>query len=404
MKSRMWHAALLASFAALALHPTAGGAAEVGVTDTEITIGLFAPMSGQLANFGFDPLQAAKMWYEEVNKKGGIHGRKIKVVVEDDKCNPTEVVAVVKKLVTVDNVFILNGGSCTAPVVAAQEFVTREKVPFVMLNAAGDGAVHPPTKYVYGAFGGTQRSVGATLMEFAAKELKAKKVAYFADDNEFGNSNYATAKAVADRLGVQIVTAERLAPGKTTDVTAPMLKARQAQPDVIISAAYPAGTVLLAQKYGEFGMTKIPFVVAVQGIPDPALFAKNVDNDAALSNLYYGSPLNDLTEGPKQQKWINLYKQYYPDRRPTAYMTYGLPAAMAITRAIEKAGRDLTREKFIAAMDQTNFDSEVLAGPSTFGPDRRDGYRSSIFIKFDGKKYTLMPGTYTWNGVDGALK
>lgn len=404
MKPRTWHAAVLASVAALALHPTVGAAAEVGVTDTDITIGLFAPMSGQLANFGFDPLQAAKMWYEEVNKKGGIHGRKIKVVVEDDKCSPTEVVAVVKKLVTVDKVFALNGGSCTAPAVAAQEFVTREKVPFVMLNAAGDGAVQPPTRYVYGAFGGTQRSVGATLMEFAVKELKGKKIAYFADDNEFGNSNFATAKATADRLGVQIVTAERLAPGKTTDVTAPMLKTRQAQPDVIISAAYPAGTVLLAQKYGEFGMTKIPFVIAVQGIPDPAVFAKNVDNDAALANVYYGSPLNDLTDGPKQQRWINLYKQYYPERKPTAFMTYGLPSAMAITRALEKAGKDLTREKFIAAMDQTNFESEVLAGPTVFGPDRRDGYRSSIFVKFDGKKYTLMPSSYTWNGVDGALK
>ena len=184
--------AIVSSLAFFALHPGIGHAAEPGVTDTEITIGLFAPMSGQLANFGFDPLQAAKMWYEEVNKKGGINGRKIKVIVEDDKCNPTEVVAVVKKLVTVDNVFMLNGGSCTAPAVAAQEFVTREKVPFVMLNAAGDGAVMPPTKYVYGAFGGTQRSVGATLMEFAVKELKGKKIAYFADDNEFGNSNYAT--------------------------------------------------------------------------------------------------------------------------------------------------------------------------------------------------------------------
>ena len=401
---KMWSAAFAASVAALAFQPAAGLAADPGVTNNEITIGLFAPMSGQLANFGFDPLQAAKMWYEDVNKKGGINGPKIKTLVEDAKCNPTEAVAVVKKLVTVDNVFLVNGGSCTAAAVAVQEFVTREKVPFVMLNAAGDGAVHPPTKYVYGAFGGTQRSVGATLMEFAVKELKGKKIAYFADDNEFGNANFATAKATADRLGVEIVTAERLSPGKTTDVTAQMLKARQAQPDVIISAAYPAGTVLLVQKYGEYAMSKIPFVIAVQGIPDPVVFAKNVGNDAALANVYYSSPLNDLTEGPKQQKWLAMYKQYYPDRKPTAYMTYGLPAAMAVTRALQKAGRDLTREKFIAAMDTTNFESDVLAGPTVFGPNRRDGYRSSIFIKFDGKNSKLMPGSYTWNGTDGALK
>src|ERR1700753_412418 len=102
---RSW---LLAPVAGLVAHPAR--AADPGITDTEITIGLFAPMSGPLTSFGLDALQAAKMWYEETNKKGGIHGRKIKVVAEDDKCNANEAVAVVKKLVTVDKVFIVHGG------------------------------------------------------------------------------------------------------------------------------------------------------------------------------------------------------------------------------------------------------------------------------------------------------
>ncbi|MBL8663081.1 MAG: ABC transporter substrate-binding protein [Candidatus Odyssella sp.] len=391
--------ALLGAAAMLAAFGPAR-AADPGVTDGEILIGLFAPMSGQLAAFGFDPLQAAKMWYEEVNKKGGIHGRKIKVIVEDDKCTPTEAVTVVKKLATVDKVFLVNGGSCTAAAVAAQEFVTREKIPFVMLNAAGDGGVFPPTRYVFGAFGGTQRTVGATIMEFAIKELKGKKIAFIAHDDDFGNSNWSTAKAVAARMGAEVVAVERIPP-RINDVTAPLLKVRAANPDVIISTAYPAPAVLIAQKYAEFGMTKTPLVQAVQGIPIPAVFAKNVGNDAALVNFYYGSPLNDLTDGPKQQKWIQLYKQYYPDRTPGAFMTYGLPSAMAITRALEKVGKDLTREKFVDAMEATQFDSGVLAGLTAFAKDRRDGYRSSIFIRFDGKTHTLMPGAYSWNGKDG---
>ncbi len=375
-------------------------AADPGITDTEILIGLFAPMSGQLAAFGFDPLQAAKMWYEEINKKGGIHGRKIKVIVEDDKCSPTEVVAVVKKFITVDKVFMVHGGSCTAPSVAAQETVTREKVPYVMLNAAGDSAVIPPTRYVFGAFGGTQRAVGGTIIEFAVKELKAKRIAFISHDDDFGNANTSTAQAVAKRLGVEMVAVERISP-RITDVTAPMLKVREANPDVVITTAYPAPAVLITKKYQEYGMTKVPIVVAVQGIPVPAVFAKNVASDAALANLYYGSPLNDLTDGPKQQKWLQLYKQYYPDRTPGAFMTYGLPSAMAITRALEKAGKDVTRETFIDALETLDFDNEVTAGPTAFAKDRRDAHRASIFIKFDGKTHTLMPGAYFWNGKDG---
>ena len=390
---------LLSSAVALGITGTAR-AADPGITDTEITIGLFAPMSGQLAAFGLDALQAAKMWYEETNKKGGIHGRKIKIIVEDDKCVPNEAVAVVKKFVTVDKTFIVHGGSCTPAAVAAQEFVTREKVPHVMLNASGDGAVIPPTRYVFGAFAGTQRTVGASLAEFAVKELKGKRVAIIAHDDDFGIANSTTFKAVATALGAQVVAAELISP-RITDVTAPLLTIRAANPDVIISTAYPAPAVLIGQKYGEFSMMKTPLVQAIQGIPVPAVYAKNVGNDAALANFYYGSPLNDLTEGPKQQKWLALYKQYYPDRQPSGFMTYGLPSAMAVTRALESVGRDLTREKFIDALETVNFDSEVIAGPTAFAKDRRDGARSSIFVKFDGKTHTLMPGVYTWDGKAG---
>jgi branched-chain amino acid transport system substrate-binding protein len=392
-------ATLLAAALSVALAVPAR-AADPGITDSEITIGLFAPMSGPLAAFGLDALQAAKMWYEETNKKGGIHGRKIKVIVEDDKCNPNEAVAVVKKFITVDKTFIVHGGSCTAAAVAAQEFVTREKVPHVMLNAAGDGAVIPPTRYVFGAFAGTQRTVGASLAEFAVKELKAKRVAIVAHDDDFGVANSTTFKAVATALGAQVVAAELISP-RVTDVTAPLLTIRAANPDVIISTAYPAPAVLIGQKYGEFGMMKTPLVQAIQGIPVPSVYAKNVGNDAALANFYYGSPLNDLTEGPKQQKWLALYKQYYPDRQPSGFMAYGLPSAMAVTRALEKAGKDVTRESFIDALETVNFDSEVIAGPTAFAKDRRDGARSSLFIKFDGKTHTLMPGVYTWDGKAG---
>jgi len=52
-------------------------------------------------------------------------------------------------------------------------------------------------------------------------------------------------------------------------------------------------------------------------------------------------------------------------------------------------------------MESVEFDSEVLAGPVAFSASRRDAYRSSVFIKFDGKTHTLMPGVYHWNGKDG---
>ncbi|MES2534527.1 MAG: ABC transporter substrate-binding protein [Pseudomonadota bacterium] len=372
-------------------------AADPGVTDTEIVIGLHAPLSGPLVAFGQDPLQAAKMWYDETNKKGGIHGRKIRVIAEDDKCNATEVGTLARKFVTVDKVFLINGGSCTASVVGAQEFVNREKVPFVMLNASGDPAVFPPTRYVFGAFPGSQGAIGAAIMGFSIDFLKGKRIAYIAHNDEYGGSNYGAAKALADKKGIQIVAYERIAPG-ITDVTAPILNVRAANPDVIISAAYPGPAVLIAQKLAEYGM-KQPVVQAVQGIPAPEVFAKNVGNNEALKNFYYSAPLNDLANGPKQAKWVDMYKKAYPDRTiPSAFMAYGIASAMAVTAALEKVGKDLTREKFVDAMENLKLDSGVMAAPFEFGKGRRDAFRAQSIFKFDGAKSTLMPGVYTWDG------
>jgi branched-chain amino acid transport system substrate-binding protein len=76
---------LIGAFAASLMAPMLH-AQTPGVSNNEIVIGLFAPLSGPLVAYGVDPLNAAKMLYDEVNAKGGIHGRKIRLVIEDDKC------------------------------------------------------------------------------------------------------------------------------------------------------------------------------------------------------------------------------------------------------------------------------------------------------------------------------
>jgi branched-chain amino acid transport system substrate-binding protein len=370
----------------------AGNYADPGITDKEIVIGLFGPQSGPLRNFGFDPMGAAQMWYDMVNKTGGIWGRKIRLVIEDDKCDPTTLNGVVRKLVTVDKVFLLNGGSCTPAAVSAQEYITREKVPMVMLNAAGDNALFPPTRYMFGAFGGTQLTVGGTLMDFAAQQLHAKTVAYLGNDDDFGSANLAAAKFMAEKRGVKMVAVERV-PVNIVDITTPMLRIRQANPDVVVITTYPQPATLAMQKVSEFGFA-MPVVAAVQSVPNPAALVKNVGNPAAFKNFYYGSPLNDLTDGPRQKWVLDMYKEEFPDRTPSAFMAYGLPSAQAVTYALMMAGPNPTREGFVEAMSHLKFETGVMAGPIEFGPDRRDAHNASIFIKYDGTNSTRMPGVY----------
>lgn len=374
--------------------------ADPGVTDDEIVIGMHAPLSGPLVAYGTDPAQMAQMLYEQVNQRGGIHGRKIRVVIEDDKCMANALVAAVKKLVTVDKVFLLHGGSCTAPVTAAQEFITREKVPLVMLVAAGDAGVFPPIRYMFGSFQGTQRVFASALTEFAAKQLKSKRLAIIVHDDEYGNASMRASKAVAERYGMQVVAVERI-PLNITDVTAPMLNIRAAKPDAIFNGGYPAPAVLITQKYAEYGMTSTAMLVATQGIPTASVFAKNVGNDAAFQNFYHSWAYNDIGDEAVRTKYIGAYRARYPGREPGGFTVVGIPSAVTIIAALEKAGRNLTRERFVEAMESLDLKHEAVAGPIRFGPDRRDAVRDNLIVKFDGKVQKVMPGLYSWNGKDG---
>lgn len=387
-------AAFALALSMLAAGPAVSQEAVPGVTDTQIVIGLHMPLSGPQEAFGSDTIYAANMWYDQINKNGGIHGRKIRTVLEDDKCNATEVVSVVKKLVTVDNVFMINGGACGATILAAREFVAREKIPYVMISASGDAVLYPePDRYMFGSFAASQRTHGATLVDFAVNYARAKSVAYISPDDEQAQVGFAGAQAKAGELGITISSYQPIAM-TATDVTAPLLNVLATQPDAIVLNHYVGIAPLIVRKAYEVGLT-VPIIAVTSAAPDLQAFAKAVGNPAALANFYINSPLNDLASGPLQERWVEMYKDYYPEKEPNNIMAYGLPSAIVITKALEAVGRDLTREKMIEALEATNFDTEVLAAPVQFSKTRHDALRSTIFFKFDGTNAERVPGIFT---------
>lgn len=372
-------------------------AQEAGITANSIKIGMFAPLSGANFAYGFDVANAAKMYFDKINKDGGIHGRKIEVVLEDDRCNANDLVAAVKKLVEQDQVFLLNGGSCSAAVVAAKEYVVRQKVPLVMLNASGDGALYPPTDYIFGAFSISQYAVGGAMVDFAAKNLGAKKIAYVNHDDAYGAWNLEASKFDAEALKVDLAV-ESVSP-TITDVTAPFLKLRAANADALVIVTYARPAALLIKKAAEMGFNK-PIILSVTGTANLAQLAQNVGGPDALKNFYIQEVLSDLPGGPKI-KWVyDMYKAAYPElsakaEHPQTYMPYGIPSAMSIVKALQAAGPNVTREKFLEEMKKLNFDSGVMAGPVVFSATERAANKATVFIKYDGTNQTMVPGVFT---------
>lgn len=384
------------TLAASLLIGAAAGAQEPGITDKAIKIGIFGPLSGPNMAYGFDVVNAAKMYYDKINKEGGIHGRKIEYVVEDDRCNANDLVAAVKKLVEQENVFMLNGGSCSAAVVAAKDYVVRNKVPYLMLNASGDGALFPPTDYIFGAYSISQYAVGGAMVEFAAKQFGAKTVAYINHDDAYGAWNLEGSKKDAEVNGVKL-SVESINPG-INDVTAPFLKVRAANPDAILLVTYARPAALLIKKAAEMGFNK-PIILSVTGTASLNQLAENVGKDA-LKNFYTQEVMVDSPGGAKLKPIYDMYKAAYPELaakpdHPQTYMPYGIPPAMSLVKALQDAGPNPTREKVLAALKTQDFDSGVMAGRMQFGPEQRAANRSTIFIKYDGTTMSPLPGVFT---------
>ncbi|MBO9513521.1 MAG: ABC transporter substrate-binding protein [Variovorax sp.] len=398
----------VAAFAAAAMAFGASAQTDPGLTDKTIRIGMFGPLSGNSMAYGFDVINAAKMYYDKVNKDGGVHGRKIELVIEDDRCNANDLLAAVKKLVEQDKVFMLNGGGCSAAVVGAREYVDRAKVPLVMQAASGDGALYPPSRYIFGALSISQYAVGGSMIEFATQNLKAKKIGYINHDDAYGSWNLEAAKFQAKKNGVTL-NVESINP-TLTDVTAPMLKIRAANPDVLLILTYDRPASLLVKKAHEMGWTK-PIVIAVNGTSDTKQLAANVGNKDAFKNVYTQGLLADVPGGPKL-KWVyDMYKQYYPELaaqpgHPTTYMPEGITPAKVIVDALQKIGPDLTREKLADQLAKTNLDTGITAGPIVFTPTDHAGQKSAIYMKFDGERETLLPGVYSsaWTYTPPASK
>lgn len=386
-----------AAIAVIGVGQTVQAQQEPGITDTTIKIGLFSPLSGPGMAYGFDVVNAAKMWYDKINKEGGIHGRKIELVIEDTRCNANDLLAAVKKLVEQEKVFLLNGGSCSAAVVGAREYIERAKVPHLMLNASGDGALYPPSRYIYGAFSISQHALGGSAVQFSAEHLKAKKIGYINHDDAYGTWNLEAAEAQAKHLGGVTLNVQSIN-ANINDVTAPMLKIRAANPDVLVLTTYARPAALIIKKAKELGWNK-PIILTVTGTADLTQLVENVGGPEALQNFYIQDVLKALPSDPSLAWVYDMYKAYYPDLaakpgHPQSYMPYGLPSAMTVVQGLKDAGPQPTREKFIDALQNFKLETNVMAAPVEFSPTEHAALKSAIYIKFDGKNKQLIPGTF----------
>ncbi|MBM4313147.1 MAG: hypothetical protein FJ122_04410 [Deltaproteobacteria bacterium] len=357
--------------------PSLGQAASLaGVTDTEVTIGITNPLSGPAALWGITGV-GAKAWADYINDKGGVHGRKIKVILRDDGYNPSRALANLTEMK--GNIFAVAALLGTAIVNTTKDFFAENKIP--LITPYGDVRIfekYPKDKlrWVFVSYP-DYKDEAEYLTGHAVKSLGAKKVSVFYQNDDYGKMGLEGVKLALSKLSGGV----SLGAAIPYDVTERALathaqKLKEAGADTLLVYATPTQGPLILKE-----ITKLdyrPKVLVSFPLGDPIMY--QIAGADVWEGVYPASPANSSLPGePAADKVVEILKKYEPKIAGKEYLgLFGAVSMMHTVEGLKNAGRNLTPEAMIKGMEMIkNWKPEGLGAPVTYAPDRRHGINGS---------------------------
>lgn len=342
-----------------------GLTAEVpGVTKDEIKIGAFGPLTGPVYMYGRLTMNGLDALIDKVNQEGGVHGRKLKLIREDDGCKPEGGIAAVRKLIYEHKVFAINGGACSNSTLAAKPEVVKAGIPMVVNSAVADGISSPPAPNVF------TTQLTATIESRAqlkyALEQKAKKIAIVAQHDAWGRSRYDPMLAALKAQGIQAVADEEMTVDQN-DGTAQALKIMNSGADAVLLVVYPKPAAVLIRDSLKLGYK--PLWVGQTAIQDLPQLQEQVGIQGALDRFASITTIPAHPEDAEMTEWRERIKRLFPNDALSVFNLMGIGSGMVVVEALKRAGPDLTREKFLQALGTIkNFKTGMYPGPITCNP------------------------------------
>lgn len=328
-----------------------------GVTKDTITIGSFGALTGPSYLFGKIVMNGTEVVFDAINAAGGVHGRKLVLIREDDRCEPAAAIAAAKKLIFQDKVFALNGGGCSNASIAARDEVAQAKVPWMIFASVHDGLTDPPLPTIFTS-ANTAATESAAQVEYALK-LGFKKIAMVSMRDAWGRSRFEAISAYMKKKGVVLAADEELAPD-ANDATPVVLRLKQSGADAVIMLLYPKPGAVLLRDAAKFAFK--PAFIGQSAIGDPAAFEEQVGVPGATANFVTISHVKYTPESPEMAKWRDAIQAKYPGDRLSVFNLVGIGSAQVLVEALKAAGRDLTREGFVKALGELK-----IANPEMYG-------------------------------------
>lgn len=332
-------------------------AAQQGVTDSEIVVGDILPLTGPPALLGVAHNLGVKVAIAELNAAGGINGRKLRLISEDDGYVPTRTIQGVRKLVSSDKVFALTSLSGTAQGQAALPMIKQSGIPTMATISLFEELHKPVIKNVF-SIGNDFARVTDVLVSKVAAKYPGKKWALISQDDEYGEQVRLGFERAQKEQKLQLVSSQIYKKGQA-DFSSEILKVKQSGAEVLMAGGVLAENVAMAKELERTGQ-KIPMAVTfVSRVPATVkMMGSSAENVYTLDYVL-------LEDSPKGKAFFDKVRQYLsPDEQAKVnrYTQTGYAGARVLFEAMRRCGKELTWDCTNSELAKMrDFDTGVMA-------------------------------------------
>ena len=371
MKFRVLLAALLAAAVTLPSCKRSSG--------DEILIGEYGSLTGTTATFGQSTDNAIQMAFDEINAAGGLLGKKVRVIVEDDQSKPEEAATAVTKLINQNHVVAMLGEVSSSRSLAAAPICQANRVPMISPSSTNP-RVTQVGDYIFRVcfIDPFQAEVGARI---AWETLKLKKVAILSDvRNDYSVGLQTFFRQHYKQLGGEIVAEQSYSEGDS-DFRAQLTQIKSANPEGIYVPGYYTEVATIARQARELGIT-VP-LIGGDGWDSPRLWEIGGE---ALNGCYFSNHYSVDDPAPAVQKFVADYRKRY-NQTPDALAALGYDAARILADAMTRAGStagDKVRDALVSTKD-----FQGVTGLITINSER-NAVKPAVVLKIENGKFVYV--------------
>lgn len=365
---------------------TAAHAQQQGITDSEILLGEVEPLTGPPALLGIAYNVGTKIAIAEANASGGVAGRKLRLIVEDDGYVPSRTIQAVRKLITVDKIFAFTSLSGSGQGLAVMPLIAKAGIPAMASIAPVTGLYDPPKKSLF-VVGQSYEEGMYQLVRYLAAQHPTKKWGILTQDDDYGVALRTGFARAQKELGLNVVSEGQYKKGQQ-DFSSEMLRVRESGAEVFIAGGVIAENVAMVKELEKLN------VKPVIGMFWPGRITATLKLMGPASDGIYAVDYVDPDKSKTIEAFAERARGFVSEdefKAMNRYTLAGYASTKVLIQAMRHCEKKLTWDCTIAELEKTQGYESGVMGPISFGPGKRFSSQAVRIMRADFGSLSFKP-------------